>query len=89
MAGAFSGVAEAQAARSRRRVLHCYTFTPPTRRTDAQGSGRPSEAGRQMVSNGTSEKTTKRSRASRAIYTCIGLGVISTAVAVLGAPLKW
>jgi hypothetical protein len=42
-----------------------------------------------MVVNSTNEKTTKPSRVSRVIYSCVGLGVISAAVAVLGAPTKW
>jgi hypothetical protein len=42
-----------------------------------------------MVENGSNQQSTKGSRVTRAIYSSIGLGVISAAVAVLGAPTKW
>lgn len=56
---------------------------------DASQSGSIGKASCQMVTNSVNEKTTKLGRVNRAIFSCLGLGVISAAVAVLGAPTKW
>jgi hypothetical protein len=42
-----------------------------------------------MVRKARNEKNAKPSRATRIIYSTLGLSVIGAAVAVLGAPVKW
>jgi hypothetical protein len=42
-----------------------------------------------MVKNFLNQKTAKPGMLSRAVFTSVGLAVISAAVAVLGAPTKW
>jgi hypothetical protein len=42
-----------------------------------------------MVTKVLNRKAAKQSRAMRVIYSGLGLSLISGAVAVLGAPLKW
>jgi type IV secretory pathway component VirB8 len=42
-----------------------------------------------MVNRAQEEKNAKPNRATRIIYSALGLSVIGAVVAVLGAPVKW